>query len=138
MAKKPEKTWVFAPRKSPTEKVQVDLKAAVTAEASELIEKVLKPKHVQPPPKKPRFNYVIDVWSKWHGSYFYFGATYACPGSNAMSPKFETKFVRLEYLGGKRFALAYLRHTEKWFTAYPRLTLDECLKVIKSNELFQP
>lgn len=58
MAKKPEKTWVFAPRKSPTEKVPVDLKAAVTAEASELIEKVLKPKHVQPPPKKPRFNYV--------------------------------------------------------------------------------
>jgi hypothetical protein len=41
--------------------VPVDLKAAVAAEASELIEKVLKLKYVQPPPKKPRFNYVIDV-----------------------------------------------------------------------------
>jgi len=138
MAKKLRKTWVYTLKKSPTEKVPVDLKAAGTAEASELIEKVLKPKHVQPPPKKPRFNYVIDVWSKWHGSYFYFGATYASPGPNAMSPTFETKFVRLEYIGGRQFALAYLRHTEKWFTVYPRITLAKCLEVIGSGELFQP
>ena len=138
MAKQPRKTWVYAPKKSPTEKVPVDLKATVTTEASELIEKVLKPKHVQPPPKEPRFNYVIDVWSKWHRNYCYFGATYACPGPYAMSPTFETKFVRMEYIGGKRFALAYMRHTEKWFTVYPSLPWDKCLKVIEGNELFHP
>ena len=44
----------------------------------------------------------------------------------------------MEYIGGRRFALAYMRHTEKWFTVYPSLTLDECLEVIESDELFQP
>ena len=115
-----------------------DLKAEVEVRASKLIEKVLRPQHVQPPPKEPRFNYIIDLWSKWHGSYFYFGATYACPGPYAMSPTFETKYVRMEYVGGRRFALAYMRHTEKWFTVYPRVTLNECLEVIKGQELFQP
>jgi hypothetical protein len=138
MAKKPKKTWVDAPKKSPTEGVPVDLKAAVTTETGEFIEKVLKPKCVQPPPKEPRFNYVIDVWSKWHRNYFYLGATYASPGPYAMSPTFETKFARMEYIGGKRFALAYMRHTERWFTVYPSLTLAKCLEVIEGNELFQP
>jgi hypothetical protein len=70
MAKKPRKTWVDAPKKSPTERVPVDLKATVTTGANEFIEKVLKPKYVQHPPKKPRFNYVIDVWSKWHRTHY--------------------------------------------------------------------
>ena len=129
---------MYAPKKLPAEKVPGDLKAAVVAKATELIESVLKPKHIQPPPKKPRFNYLIDVWSKWHRHFFYFGTTYASPGPNAMSPTFETQFVRMEYVGGRRFALAYMRHTGKWFTVYPSLTLDECLEVIEGHELFHP
>ena len=138
MAKKSTKTWGYAPKKSVQEEVPDDLKAEVEAQASELVEKVLKPTHVQPPPKEPTFNYIIDLWSKWHGSYFYFGATYACPGPNAISPTFEIKFARLEYIGGNAFAVAYLRHNDKWFVIYPRLTLDECLEAIGSGGPFEP
>ena len=138
MAKKSTKTWVYAPKKPSKGKLPDDLKAAVEVQASELVEKVLKPRHVQPPPQEPRFNYVIDVWSKWHGSYFYFGATYACPGPNAISPTFETKFARMEYIGGKHFAVAYLRHNDKWFTVFPSLTLAECLEAIGGGGPFQP
>ena len=44
----------------------------------------------------------------------------------------------MEYIGGRRFALACMRHTETSFTVYPRVTLDECLEVIEGGELFQP
>ena len=138
MAKKSTKTWGYAPKKSSKGKVPDDLKAEVEAQASALVEKVLKPQHVQPPPKEPRFNYIIDLWSKWHGSYFYFGATYACPGPNAISPTFETKFARMEYIGGKQFAVAYLRHNDKWLTIFPSLTLAECLEAIGGGGPFQP
>lgn len=138
MAKKSTKTWVYAPKKSSKGKLPDDLKSAVEVEASELVEKVLKPKHVQPPPKTPRFNYIVDVWSKWHRNSFYFGATYAAPGPTAISPTFETRFARMEYIGGVRFALAYMRHNDKWFTVFPSLLLDECLEAIGSGGPFQP
>jgi hypothetical protein len=103
-----------APKKPSEGKLPDDVKATVEAQANECVEKVLKPQHVQPPPKEPRFNYIVGLWSKWHGSYFYFGATYACLGPNPVSPAFETKFARMEYIGGKNFAVAYLRHNDKW------------------------
>jgi hypothetical protein len=138
MAKKSTKMWVYAQKKPAKEKVPDDLKAEVEVQASELVEKVLRPQHVQPPPKEPSFNYIIDLWSKWHGSYFCFGATYACPGPNAISPTFETKFARMEYIGGDKVAIAYLRHNDKWFIISPSLTLDKCLEAIGSGGCFAP
>ena len=111
------------------------IKADVDAKATKLVEK-LKPKYVQPP-KQPRFNYIIDVWTKWIGGTLYFGTTYACPGPNAISPSFEVKFARMEHLGGGRFALSYMRHTEKWFKLFPSLTADECLDAIENDCHFQ-
>jgi len=135
MAKKPKKAWVYAPTRPPKEKVSDDLKAEVEAQASEFVEKVLKPRHVQPP-KEPKFNYIINLWSRWHRSYFYFGATYACPDPNAISPTFETKFARLEFVGGNKFALSYMRHTGKWLEIFSRLSLDECLELVRDDPLF--
>ena len=63
------------------------LKAEVERKANELIETALTPKYVQPPPKNPKFNYVIGLSTKWHGRYFYLLATYACPGPSAISPR---------------------------------------------------
>jgi len=136
MAKKPKKAWVYAPKKPPKQKVPDDLKAKVEAQASELVEKVLKPRHVQPPPKEPKFNYIIDLRTKWQRSYLYFGATYACPGPNAISPTFETKFARMEFVGGNKFALSYMRHTGKWWEIFSRLSLDECLEHVRDDPIF--
>ena len=54
MAKKSTKTWIYAPKKPPKEKLPDDLKAAVEVQASELVEKVLKPRHIQPPPQRAK------------------------------------------------------------------------------------
>lgn len=67
MAKRKPKTWVYSPPKLPKVAVPEDLKAEVERKAGELVETVLKPKHVKPPPKNPRFNYLIDLSTKWHG-----------------------------------------------------------------------
>jgi hypothetical protein len=136
--KKLPKTWMLPttskPAKSPVpERIKVDL----DAKASKLVETVLKPKYVKPPPKEERFNYIMDVWIKWLGGTLYFGTTYACPGPNAISPSFESRFARMEHLGGGRFTLSYMRHNDKWFRLHPSLTVDECLDAIENDWLFQ-
>jgi len=113
------------------------IKAGVDAKAKKLVESVLQPRYVKPPPEKPRFNYITDVWIKWLGSTLYFGATYACPGPNAISPSFESKFARMEHVGGGRFALSYMRHTEKWFKLFPSLAVGECLDTVENDCHFQ-
>lgn len=136
--KKLPKTWMLPttsrPAKSPvSERIRADL----DARATKLVEVVLKPRYMRPPPKKPRFNYITDVWVKWIGSAFYFGTTYTCPGPNAISPSFESRFARMEHLGGGRFALSYMRHNDKWSRLFPSLTVDECLDAIENDWHFQ-
>jgi hypothetical protein len=137
--KKPPKTWMLPSPTQRTAKAALPerIRAEVDAKAKKLVESVLKPKYVKPPPKKPRFNYIIDVWIKWLGSTLYFGATYACPGPTAISPSFEARFARMEHLGGGRFALSYMRHNDKWFKLFPSLTGDECLDAIENGWNFQ-
>ncbi len=130
------KTWVLTPKKRPSPKVPDTLKPDVERKGNELVETALKPTHLKPPPKSPRFNYIIDIWTKWHRNYFYFGATYASPGPTAISPTFETKFARLEFAGGGRFNLSYMRHNGKWFELFTRLTLDECLELVRDDGHF--
>ena len=36
----------------------------------------------------------------------------------------------MEYVGNRKFNLAYFRHTEEWRTILADLTVDECLKLI--------
>ena len=134
--KRKAKTWVLTPKKKPSPKVSDTLKADVQRKADALVESALRPAHVKPPPESPRFNYIIDIWTKWHRSYFYFGATYASPGPTAISPTFETKFARLEFVGGGRFNLSYMRHNGKWFELFTQLTLDECLELVRDDEHF--
>lgn len=114
------------------------LKAQVEAQATALIEGVLKPACIEPPPKDERFNYLIDITTRWHGAFFYFIAAYASPGPNAISPTFESPFTRLEFAGQGRFHLEYMRHTGKWCQVYPGVTLDDALQTIRDEGLFQP
>jgi len=135
MAKsKTQYTWA---RAKPA-KVPDALRSEVTEKAKALIEEHIRPEHVKPPPKNPRFNYVEDIFTKWHGRYFYFMAKYACPGPDRISPFFEIGFARLEYIGGNRFDLAYFRHTGKWWPVFSAMTLDDALDLVRSEGLFNP
>ena len=135
---KQRKTWVFSPPKPPPPPVPDDLKAEVERKAGALVEEFLKPQFIKPPPKNWRWNYIIDIHSKWHRSFFYFIATYRSRGPTAIRPTFEAPFTRLEYAGHRRFNLAYMRHTGKWWEVHQGLTLDKCLKTIREDSTFQP
>lgn len=132
-----KKTWMLPTPKKAKTPLPESIKADLDAKATKLVEDVLKPRYVTPPPKKAMFNYVTDVWTKWVGSMLYFGGTFACPGPTAMFPSFETRFARLEHAGGGRFTLSYMRHNDKWFRLFPNLTADECLDVVENDCHFQ-
>src|SRR5262245_61816011 len=65
--------------------------------ADGFVNEFYKPTFIKPPPADARWNYVVDVSTKWHGPYLQFIAKYACPGPNAISPFFEDAFARLGY-----------------------------------------
>jgi hypothetical protein len=129
---------VYSPAKDSRTKPSDALKAEVSRRAAELIETSLRPQYVQPPPEKPRFNYVTDLSTRWRGRFFYFTVTYACPFPDAISPTFEVDFARLEHTATGRFNIAYLRHTGKWQEIFANQTLDECLAAVRDEMWFRP
>ena len=138
MAKKPKRMWVYSPKKPTPPQVPDQIKAEVESRANELVETYLKPTYIKPPPRDQRWNYIIDLFTKWHRSFFYFCSTYACPGPNALSPTFESRFARMEYVGNAKFALSFMRHTGQWVELYDALAVDECLKAIQDDPWFVP
>jgi hypothetical protein len=135
---KRQKRWVYSPPRPPKPKVPEITKTQVTKAAEELVEAVLKPLHVKPPPKDEQFNYIVDIYTKWYRNYFYFCAKYACPGPNAIFPFFEAKFARLEYASDDQFHLSFMRYTEEWVELYQNLSLNECLEAIRNEPYFHP
>jgi hypothetical protein len=105
------------------------IKQEVTEGATELIETVLRPRHVQPP-KDDSLGYITDITTKWVGSTCYFVSTNRSPAS-------ETKFARLEYVGDGKFTLSFKGHMG-WSQLYEGLTVDECMTVIRDDPWFQP
>jgi hypothetical protein len=139
MAKKQPKQWGWVP--SPrTSKPTVDAatKTRVEAKVQDLIDKELKPRHVKPPPADERFNYLTDITLKWHGSTLFLVAVYACPGPNALSPSFESRFARLMPVAKGSFDLDFMRYTGQWVPLYQMLTLDECMEAIRDDPWFTP
>jgi len=130
-------TWAPAKKKSGI-KISDMLKHEVKVKTDSLIDNVLKPKYIKPPPKDNDFNYIVDIFSKWHRSYFYFCSKYNCPSANAMAPSFNSNFARLEYVRGDKFNLAYMRHTGKWLEISFDLSLEECLDEIENLPHFMP
>jgi hypothetical protein len=138
MAKKKPFTWLPKPSRPRKASIPGTLKAQVSAKATDLVETILKPKFIQPPPKKPRFNYITNVTAKWHGSSLYFVSTYACPRPTAISPTFGVKFARMEFVGYGKFSLSFMRHTGKWVVLFERVAVDECLDALQKDFWFQP
>jgi hypothetical protein len=114
------------------------MKVEVTTKANELIETVLKPKYIQPPPENPQFNYIVDIYGKWYQRYFYLCATYQVPRPDAEVTSFEVKFARMEYAANNHFHLSFIRHTGQWVELYTGMPLDECLASIQNDEFFFP
>ena len=135
---KQRRAWMVGPAKKPKGSLDGTLKDEVDTKAKELIERVLKPKYIQPPPEGCQFNYITDIIAKWIGSTCYFVSIYACPGPNAIAPTFEEKFARMELVGDAKFNLSFMRHTGKWVQTYTGISLDECLKAIQDDPWFQP
>ena len=132
------KTWCSTGQAGTKLKIPEMVKADVEARASDLINTVLKPTHVKCPSGDEQFNYIADIYSKWHGGSFYFCAKYASPGPNAIEPFFESRFARFQYAGNGRFNLSYMRHTGKWLEIYQEVSLDEALSSIKDDPYFHP
>jgi hypothetical protein len=134
---KPKKRWIYSPPKPAKPSVADVLKAEVQAKGQALVEE-LRAKIIKPAPEDLQFNYLIDVWCKWYRSYFYFGGTYASPGPNALSPTFEVRFARMEYVGNRHFNLAYMRHTGQWWEVFTNLPLDEAFDTLRTEPYFFP
>ena len=130
--------WIHKPPRQAKPKVPDTIKLDVEAKAREIVETILKPEHVKPPPKDKNFNYIVDVYSKWYRNYFYLCTKYACPSPNAVSPFFEAKFARLEYVGNGRFNLSYFFHAAASCEIYTDLSLDECIATIRDESHFIP
>jgi hypothetical protein len=132
--------WVSGTSRSKPRRAEVPetVKAEVITKTNELIETVLKPQHIQPPPENPPFNYIVDIYGKWYRSYFYVCATYCTPGPNSTVSHFETRFARLEYAGNHLFHLSAVQHSGRWGEWYTDISLNECLVAIQDEPLFLP
>ncbi len=115
-----------------------EIKALVKQKADSLIESTLKPTHIKTPPDTLSYNYLANIYSKWYRHCLYFCATYNSPGSNSISPSFETKFARLEYIGEEKFNLAYMRHNNTWLSVFDNISLDEGMELIEKGGCFVP
>ncbi|MDM8560019.1 hypothetical protein [Candidatus Parabeggiatoa sp. HSG14] len=90
-----KKSWYPVQPRKTKPKVPDAIKKALSEKADQLIESKLKPEYLKPPPEDNDFNYISDIYSKWHQHYFYFCTTYTVRGENAIRPSFEDKFARL-------------------------------------------
>jgi hypothetical protein len=137
MAKKrPARRLTWMPDRRIKPLVPDSVRTDVQAKAEALIAEQLQARYIKRPPKTPRWNYPISLWTKWHKSFFYFGSTWASPEPNRISPTFELGFARMEYRDDGRFNLAYFRHTGKWWQTHAGLTLEECLELIGGGNMF--
>ena len=134
---KPREPWNIRPAKKGSS-VPASLKSEVEAKAKDLIDNVLKPKHVLPPPVEAQFNYITDIGAKWYRNHFYFFSIYARPGPNALSPTFESNFARMQPLDGGKFALYLMRHTDEWIGILDGVSVGECMKAIRDDPWFVP
>ena len=119
-------------------KVPESIKLMLTDKANELIENIIKPNHISPPPTDNNFNYLVDIYSTWYRNYFYFCSKYNCPGPNAIAPLFDIKWARMEYVGNDKFNVSYMRHTEKWAEVFQDISMIDSLKAITEEPYFAP
>lgn len=128
------KGWSYNPQ---PKEIPEKLKLKMELKAKNLIESELK-KHIKGKNKNKEFNYLADIYYKWIGKRFYLCAKYNCPSSRAVSPSFESKFARLEYVDDNKFQLFFVRHTGQWIKLYEDISLEKVFKALKEDPWFTP
>ena len=134
MKKKSRKVWVFTPPKATftSEKKELYLAKLEAFLATEV-----RPHIKAPPATNPhRFNYRTGVSTRAKSRFLYITAQWASPHPKAISETFETNEFRFEFVGNDRFDVAYMRHTEKFFTISTDLSFEEALERIRTMPHF--
>lgn len=130
MAKQKQKSgWVYSPTASEADKVEISNKFdSLIATLKE---------GLPPAPAVHKFNYCVDVFSKWRGNFFYIMLKFKIAGEDP-SAFFETGLARLEFYGSNRFNLAYFRHTGKWepLFMYNDISFEEAKEAILTDPMF--
>ncbi len=130
-----KKTWVYSPSKPQKKSIKIPdkMKQYLQEKGDEIVENIFKPEYLTPVPEKQTLNHIVDIYTKWYRNYFYFCAKYQCPpDSNSRSSSFESKFVRLEYLGDDKFQYSEMRHTGQWLPTF-KMTADKCLELVAAG-----
>lgn len=68
---RPARMWVYSPRAVPGSKVPDDVKSEVSGRACALVEE-WSPTFIEKPPKGYKFNYIVNLYTKWRGNYSIF------------------------------------------------------------------
>ena len=131
---KARKQWGYSP---PTPTISAALKHEVAQKAQPIV-RAWQENYIQPAPTDQRFNYRIDLWTKWYRSAFYFCGTYASPQPNALAPTFEVRYARMTSAGDRNFNVAYMRHTEQWWERFTNVPLEEAVHTIETTPHFHP
>ena len=100
--------WTWAPAKPKV--APKGVKDEVTTMAHQLVEGELKPAYVQPPPKKPRWNYMSISSRSGEAATSTSSPDMRIPAKRNRTI-FEVDFARLEYLSNGHFNVGYMRHT---------------------------
>ena len=130
------RNYVWMPTEIPPKcKLSKWQKQSLQCEADQFVTEFYKP-GIKPPPDDPRFNYIVDFSTKWHGAYLQFIAKYACPGPNALSPFFESAFARLGYFRPDSWNIWARRHNDQWMLLGSGMTLPECFAEMRTNPWF--
>ncbi len=133
---KTEKRWMFQPAKS--EKVKpTELEKKEISERCQPLVEALKKKYIKSKPNK-EWSYLVDIYTSWYRSYFYFCEKSKSENPNRIQDEFDEKFARLTFTGKDCFDFSYFRHTGQWWLIAENVTLQECLKMIIENPNFQP
>jgi hypothetical protein len=96
--KRPPKMWIYSPPRPPKPKVPDDLKAEL-AEKAELLLQEWRPRYIKPPQPGYQFNYIVELYSKWFRSYFYF-----CPNTRALAQRLSRRSLRRASRGWSMWA----------------------------------
>ncbi|MDD3877140.1 MAG: hypothetical protein PHT69_10990 [Bacteroidales bacterium] len=131
-----KRIWEIKHVKQKKTKVNDTQKKEITAFFEPLIVHYMK--HLQEVIPDKKYNYVVDIYTKWFQNYFYFCEKYKAEYANRIADDFERKFLRLEFVADNQFNLSYFRHTGQWYLVNENLSLETCLKMINENPLFQP
>lgn len=135
MAKRKQKrVWGWAKTEQPIKPTEAQ-KAAITAKFAPLVQRL---NDRLPPLEEPQVhNQCISVFTKWWRNFFYVMQEYKCPADRGTAAGFEIGLSRMEFLGEDAFNLACQRHTEQWWVIGEGWSLEECLKAVEQDPIFQ-